>query len=129
MKKSPPSRRLTRRQFLVGAGAALVSTASACGRPWDAATSVPPLTPTRPLTNGRVITRGISLDRQYLKLPSVPNFDKFDIQLIKSMGFEHVKLIVNPQPHKSGDGIDSSSMWYLDAIVNLVLNEGLPVVV
>lgn len=129
MTKAPPSRPLTRRQLLLGAGATLAAAAAACGDRRATPTAVPTPTPTRPWTDGEVITRGLSLDRQYLRVPEVPNFDMFDIRLIKSMGFEHVKLLVNPEPHKSGDGIEPTSMRYIDAIINLVLNEGLPVVV
>ena len=77
------------------------------------------------------LKRGVSIDRQYMgnNPPEKPNFEQSDIKLIKSMGFDHVKIIVNPEPHKSGDGIKLSSMSYLDEIVGMVINEGLTVVV
>ena len=52
-----------------------------------------------------------------------------DILLIKSMGFEFIKLIMNPAVFKLENGLKSSNMWYFDQIVNLVVNENLPVVV
>ncbi|RKY81783.1 hypothetical protein DRP98_09840 [candidate division KSB1 bacterium] len=75
------------------------------------------------------LDRGVTIDRWYSTIPSQPNFQQSDIQLIKSMGFDYVKLLVNPAPHKSGNTINTSSMWYIDAIVNLVINEGLSAVV
>jgi endoglucanase len=71
--------------------------------------------------------RGITLDRQYHSVPRSPNFKSADIKLIKSMGFDFVKLIVNPAPHKDGDKI--VNMHYIDAIVNRVLSEGIKIVV
>lgn len=46
-RKRPQRRRLTRRQFLIGAGATLAGTALACGREQNIATTVPTLTSTR----------------------------------------------------------------------------------
>ena len=70
--KKHPSRRITRRQFLVGAGAALAGATLACGREQPAATiapptlppTLPPIVPTAPpelaadlaLLNGKIIT-------------------------------------------------------------------------
>ncbi|RLC77445.1 MAG: hypothetical protein DRJ03_26850, partial [Chloroflexi bacterium] len=70
--KKQPSRHITRRQFLVGAGAALAGATLACGREQPAATIVsptdsptlPPIVPTAPtgqaadtvLLNGKIIT-------------------------------------------------------------------------
>ena len=71
--------------------------------------------------------RGVTLDRQYHSVPKSPNFKSADIRLIKSMGFDFVKLIVNPAPHKDGDNI--VNMHYIDTIVNRVLSEGIKVVV
>ena len=88
---------------------------------------------TRSSNNDLVIklNRGITLDRQFRTIPpeAIMTILPVDIQIIKSMGFEFVKLIVNPALMKSGSTINSSNMWYLDEIVNRVLNEGLKVVV
>jgi hypothetical protein len=112
-------------------GAALIYALGGCVPGGIVPAATPTLTPISPPEAGSrpVITRGLSIDRQYLRLPLVPNFDKYDIRLIKSMGFEHVKLIVNPEPHKSANGVHRASMSYLDAIVGIVLDEGLPAVV
>ena len=77
------------------------------------------------------LKRGISIDRQFRTIPPEPimRITRQDIQLIDSMGFEFVKLIVNPQPLMSADGLDQSKARYLVEIVTLVVSEGLPVVV
>jgi aryl-phospho-beta-D-glucosidase BglC (GH1 family) len=55
-----------------------------------------------------------------------------DIALIKSMGFDHVRLSVNPQPmmtnHRAGE-ISQENLSYLDAAIKMILNQGLAVVV
>jgi len=78
-----------------------------------------------------VLGRGITLDRQFNQILSKSNipFVASDIQIIKSMGFEFVKLLFNPACFISGSTINSSNMWYLEEMVNTVLCEGLPVVV
>ncbi|MEN6383979.1 MAG: cellulase family glycosylhydrolase, partial [Phycisphaerales bacterium] len=77
------------------------------------------------------LERGITIDRQLRSLPPAQYRDihQGDIQLIKSMGFEFIKLIINPALYKSGDNLNSSNTWYFDRIVNLVVNEKVPVVV
>lgn len=75
--------------------------------------------------------RGVSLDRQYRQMPveAIMTILSVDIFIIKEMGFDFVKLIVNPELHKSGAGLLTSNMAYLDTIVNRVVNAGLPAVV
>jgi aryl-phospho-beta-D-glucosidase BglC (GH1 family) len=55
-----------------------------------------------------------------------------DVALIKSMGFDHVRLSVNPQPlmlsHKP-DEIPPEALGYLDAAVKMILDQGLAVVI
>ena len=77
------------------------------------------------------LNRGVVIDRQFLRIPPNPlsTIVPKDIQIIKSMGFEFVKVLVNPACFISGSTINSSNMWYVDEIVNRVLAEGLPVVV
>jgi len=77
------------------------------------------------------LERGITIDRQLRSIPPAPDRDieRDDIRLIKSMGFEFIKLVINPAFFKSGDSLNFSNMWYFDKIVNLVVNEKLPVVV
>jgi len=76
------------------------------------------------------LSRGISIDRQFRTIPPEPimRITRGDIQLIKSMGFEFVKLIINPEPLMSGNRLNKSKT-YLEEIVQRVVGEGLPVVV
>jgi aryl-phospho-beta-D-glucosidase BglC (GH1 family) len=55
-----------------------------------------------------------------------------DIALIKSMGFDHVRLSVNPQPmmpNHRPDEIPADYFGYLDAAVKMILDQGLAVVI
>jgi endoglucanase len=55
-----------------------------------------------------------------------------DIALIKSMGFDHVRLSVNPEPmfrNKRPDEIPADYLGYLDAAVKMVLDHGLAVII
>ncbi|HEY7616438.1 MAG TPA: glycoside hydrolase family 5 protein, partial [Terriglobales bacterium] len=55
-----------------------------------------------------------------------------DIALIKSMGFDHVRLSVNPEPmFKTGraDELPGDYLSYLDAAVKMILDQGLAVVI
>jgi len=55
-----------------------------------------------------------------------------DIALIKSMGFDHVRLSVNPQPmmadHRAGE-ISAEYFGYLDAAVKMILDQGMAVTI
>lgn len=55
-----------------------------------------------------------------------------DIALIKSAGFDHVRLSVNPQPMMTtgeANKIPSEYLGYLDAAVKMILDHGLSVVI
>jgi len=55
-----------------------------------------------------------------------------DIALVKSMGFDHVRLSVNPQPmmpNHRPDEIPAEYFGYLDAAVKMILDQGLAVVI
>ena len=55
-----------------------------------------------------------------------------DIALIKAMGFDHVRLSVNPQPmwrHNEADAIPTEYLGYLDAAVKMILDKNLAVVI
>jgi len=55
-----------------------------------------------------------------------------DIALIKSMGFDHIRLPVNPQPmlqHGHANDLPSEYLGYLDAAVKMILDHGLAVVI
>ncbi len=77
------------------------------------------------------LKRGISIDRQFRRIPpeSIMRFTQQDVQLIKSMGFDSIKVLVNPEPLMEGGHLDPARQWYLQEMVELVVKEGLPVVV
>jgi len=55
-----------------------------------------------------------------------------DIALIKSMGFDHVRLSVDPQPMMASrrpEEIPAEYLGYLDAAVKMILDRGLAVVI
>ncbi len=55
-----------------------------------------------------------------------------DIALIKSMGFDHVRLSVDPQPMMAShrpEEIPAEYLGYLDAAVKMILDHGLAVVI
>jgi len=54
-----------------------------------------------------------------------------DIALIKSMGFDHVRLSVNPEPMMTVEPnkIPAEYLGYLDAAVKMILDHGLAVVI
>jgi aryl-phospho-beta-D-glucosidase BglC (GH1 family) len=55
-----------------------------------------------------------------------------DIALMKSMGFDHVRLSVNPQPmmpNHQPDEIPAEYLGYLDASVRMILDQGMAVVI
>ena len=54
-----------------------------------------------------------------------------DIALIKSMGFDHVRLSINPEPmmrHNMADQIPQEYLGYLDSAVKMILSHGLAVI-
>ena len=77
------------------------------------------------------LDHGIVIDRQFHTIPaeSYCLIADSDITLIKSMGFKFVKLLINPDLMISGNTINTANMWYVDEIVNRVVNQGLSVVV
>jgi endoglucanase len=55
-----------------------------------------------------------------------------DIALIKSMGFDHVRLSVNPEPmigHNRGDELPPEYLGFLDSAVKMILDHGLAVII
>ena len=75
--------------------------------------------------------RGICIDRQVRTIPPEAGMrvDRDDLRLIKSMGFEFVKLLVNPAIVKAGDRLDAASFDYFDGILDFAAMEKLPAVV
>jgi len=79
------------------------------------------------------LKRGITMDRRQwsgsVPPPDGMTFEKEDVQIMKGTGADHIKVLVTPATFMTDDGIDTEKMWYIDEIVNKVLDEGLPIVV
>ena len=77
------------------------------------------------------LKRGICIDRQVHSIP--PPAERTvragDVRVIKSLGFDFVKLVINPVVFKLGDRLNESRLWYFDQIVNYGVSEKLPVVI
>jgi len=55
-----------------------------------------------------------------------------DIALIKSMGFDHVRLSINPEPmmrHNQADQLPPEYLGYLDSAVKMILDHGLAIII
>jgi endoglucanase len=55
-----------------------------------------------------------------------------DLALIKSMGFDHVRLSVNPEPmmrHNMADHLPADYLGYLDGAIKMILDRGLAVII
>src|SRR5947207_14588728 len=55
-----------------------------------------------------------------------------DIALIKAMGFDHVRLVIDPKPMLlagHADEIPADYLGYLDAAVKMIIDEGLAVII
>jgi beta-mannosidase len=77
------------------------------------------------------LRHGISIDRQLSVMPpdDRTTVHRDDIRRIKAMGFDHVKMIFNPDVIKKGIGLDPAGIAYLDAIVQFAVDERLPAVI
>jgi endoglucanase len=69
------------------------------------------------------------LDRLYSGIQSQPMFTLADVTTITSMGFDHIKILIDPATHRAGSGIDPASTGTLKMNVELAVSSGLPVVV
>jgi len=87
------------------------------------------------------LRRGINLSEWFAQVYDPKGYTKEhfenwtsanDIALIKSMGFDHVRLSVNPAPmirHNRGDELPPEYLGYLDSAVKMILNHGLAVII
>lgn len=88
----------------------------------------------------RHLQRGINLSEWFAQVYDPQGYTKEhlvgwvtadDIALIKSMGFDHVRLSVNPAPmmrHNEADRIPEDYLGYLDGAVKMILDHGLAVI-
>jgi endoglucanase len=87
------------------------------------------------------LRRGINLSEWFAQVYDPKGYTKdhfqnwtttVDIALIKSAGFDHVRLSVNPQPmftNNRPEAIPQEYLSYLDAAVKMILDQGLNVVI
>src|SRR5258706_16341569 len=115
---------------LLSAGAVSVTAQTAASvSPTQRATSVP-------ATRLARLRRGINASEWFAQVYDKRGYTREnfrdgtpaeDIALIKSMGFDHVRLSVNPQPMMPGhrpDEIPAEYFGYLDAAVKMILDQG-----
>jgi len=88
----------------------------------------------------RHLRRGINLSEWFAQVYDPRGYTKEhlvgwvtadDIALIKSMGFDHVRLSINPEPmmhHNEADRIPADYLGYLDGAVKMILDHGLAVI-
>lgn len=103
---------------------------------YSAAQSNPPLAETR----AAHLRRGINLSEWFAQVYDPKGYTKEhfetwttdeDIRLIRAMGFDHVRLSVNPAPmmrHNQADQLPPEYLGYLDHAVNMALAQGLAVI-
>ncbi len=89
----------------------------------------------------RHLRRGINLSEWFAQVYDPVGYKKEhlvgwvtadDIALIKSMGFDHVRLSVNPEPmmrHNAADQIPQEYQGYLDDAVKMILDHGIAVII
>ena len=87
------------------------------------------------------LRRGINLSEWYAQVYDPKGYTEDhlknwvtaeDIALIKSMGFDHVRLSVNPEPmmrHNMADKLPPEYLGYLDGAVKTILDHGLAVII
>src|SRR5436190_5692278 len=87
------------------------------------------------------IRRGINLSEWFAQVYDPKGYTKqhfetwttaADIALIKSMGFDHVRLSVNPEPmirHNRGNELPPEYLSHLDPAVKMILDQGLAVII
>lgn len=89
----------------------------------------------------RRLKRGINLSEWFAQVYDPKGYTKEhleswvvpeDIVLIKTMGFDHVRLSVNPEPmmrHNLADQLPPEYLGYLDAALKMILQQGLAVII
>jgi len=106
-----------------------------------AQTSSPQTEPSIPQRRAMHLRHGINLSEWFAQVYDPRGYTKEhfaswttaqDILLIKQMGFDHVRLSVNPAPmfkHNHADELPAEYLSYLDAAVKMILDQGLAVII
>jgi aryl-phospho-beta-D-glucosidase BglC (GH1 family) len=105
------------------------------------AQNAPPNTSPLPAQRMSHLRRGINLSEWFAQVWDPKGYTKEhfqawttadDLALIQKMGFDHVRLSVNPAPmfrHGHADEIPAEYLGYLDAAMKMILDHGLAVVI
>ena len=82
------------------------------------------------------LKRGIVIDRQFWQIPVEPynTVVPADVALIKCMGFDFVKVVINPDLfiasyEQNAKNLNVGNLWYVDTLVNQFVSQGMHVVV
>jgi endoglucanase len=75
--------------------------------------------------------RGVTLDRMFQTMPpeAINTIEVNDVKIIRYMGFEFAKVIINPALMISGSGINTTNMAYIDSVMAKFMAQGVPVVI
>ena len=75
--------------------------------------------------------RGVMLDRMFYTMPveTWNTIETADVKLIRYMGFDFAKVIINPALMISGNTINLTNMAYIDSVMAKFMAEGVPVVI
>src|SRR5580700_8579344 len=126
--------------FLLLVGLAASCVAAQTGRPGGSGSVFNP-NHYSPFARAQKLKRGINASEWFAQVYDKRGYTKEhfqswttadDIALIKSMGFDHVRLSVNPQPmmpNHQPDEIPAEYLGYLDAAVKMILDQGLAAVI
>jgi aryl-phospho-beta-D-glucosidase BglC (GH1 family) len=94
-----------------------------------------------PFQRAQHLRRGINMSEWFAQVYDPKGYTKEhfeawdtvqDVELIKQMGFDHVRLSVNPQPmfrRNQADRIPADYLGYLDSAVNMILAQKLAVII
>jgi len=126
--------------FLLLTGLAAGCAAAQTGRPGGSGSAFSP-NHYSPFARAQKLKRGINTSGWFAQVYdkrgyTLEHFQAWttadDIALIKSMGFDHVRLSVNPQPmfnEREPNQIPPQYLGYVDAAVKMILDHGLAVVI
>lgn len=128
---------MKKRAFVIYICCALMVAVVSCGLPVYAQTNSSQVAAQR----ASHLRHGINLSEWFAQVYDASGYSKEhfetwttaeDIGLIKSMGFDHVRLSVNPQPmllHGHGFEIAPEPLASLDAAIKMILAQGLAIVI
>jgi len=94
--------------------------------PEEVTSIVPPVGPRLNLKKGIVFDR---IQNTTFPVKKEWQISDNDIEVARSMGFDHIKILLTADKYIEGAGLNTDHMYYVDQIVNTALASGLPCVV